>query len=202
MMEFIERSGPVIYAMALCSLGSTAVTIERFVALRRSRVLPRQIIDIVEAVQPGKDLSLAVEVCKKNPGVFSEVVLAGLQNADQRWEVMRDAVVDAGRSETPALERNLFWLQTSPLLGLLGTVFGMINMFASISLSGLGDPQILSHGLAEAMLATAEGLCIGIPTLVIYNFLSSRAERYIAEIESHANRMVSKLRPAQHESAQ
>ena len=76
MMEFIERSGPVIYAMALCSLGSTAVTIERFVALRRSRVLPRQIIDIVEAVQPGKDLSLAVEVCKKNPGVFSEVVLA------------------------------------------------------------------------------------------------------------------------------
>lgn len=206
MMEFIQRSGPVIYAMALCSLGSTAVTIERFVALRRSRVLPRQIVDIVEAVQPGKDLSLAVEVCKKNPGVFSEVVLAGLQNADQRWEVMRDAVVDAGRSETPALERNLFWLQTiaqaSPLLGLLGTVFGMINMFASISLSGLGDPQILSHGLAEAMLATAEGLCIGIPTLVIYNFLSSRAERYIAEIESHANRMVSKLRPAQHESAQ
>jgi biopolymer transport protein ExbB len=73
----------------------------------------------------------------------------------------------------------------------------MINMFASISLSGLGDPQILSHGLAEAMLATAEGLCIGIPTLVVYNYLTSRSEQYIAEIEAHANRMVSRLRPAQ-----
>ncbi|MGH7741506.1 MAG: MotA/TolQ/ExbB proton channel family protein, partial [Candidatus Eiseniibacteriota bacterium] len=86
MMEFIERSGPVIYAMALCSLGSTVVTIERFLALRRSRVLPRQIVDIVEAVQPGKDLSLAVDVCRKNPGVYSHVMRARLENANQTWE--------------------------------------------------------------------------------------------------------------------
>jgi biopolymer transport protein ExbB len=78
----------------------------------------------------------------------------------------------------------------------------MINMFASISLSGLGDPQLLSHGLAEAMLATAEGLCIGIPTLVVYNYLSSRSERFIAEIEAYASRMVSRLRPAGPEAVQ
>src|SRR5262249_59648483 len=121
MMEFIERSGPVIYARAVCSLGSTVVTIERFLALRRSRVLPRQIIDIVEAVQPGKDLSLAVDVCRKNPGVFSDVVLAGLENADQRWGVMRGAGIDAGRQETPPLERDLFWLSTiRPASSLLG----------------------------------------------------------------------------------
>jgi biopolymer transport protein ExbB len=112
---------------------------------------------------------------------------------------MRDAVIDAGRQETPAIERHLFWLQTvaqaSPLLGLLGTVFGMIHMFGSVSLQGLGDPQVLSHGISEAMLATAEGLCIGIPALVAYNYLTARAEQLIAEIEAHASRLVSRLRP-------
>jgi biopolymer transport protein ExbB len=198
-LDLIEKSGPVFYALAFCSLVATAVIIERLIALRRSRVLPRAIIDLVEAVQPGKDMSLPLEICRKNPGVFSDVMRAGLENADRDWEVMRDAVVDAGRSETPAIERNLFWLQTvaqaSPLLGLLGTVFGMIRMFASVSLQGLGDPQVLSHGISEAMLATAEGLCIGIPALVAYNYFSSQADRLIAEIETHAGRLVSRLRP-------
>ena len=200
MSDLIEKSGPVFYALAFCSLIATAVIIERLIALRRSRILPRQIIDLVEAVQPGKDLSIPLEICRRNPGVFSDVMRAGLENADREWEVMRDAVIDAGRSETPAIERNLFWLQTvaqaSPLLGLLGTVFGMIRMFSSVSLQGLGDPQVLSRGISEAMLATAEGLCIGIPALVAYNYFSSQAEHLIAEIEAHAGRLVSRLRPS------
>lgn len=199
MLDLIEKSGPVFYALAFCSLIATAVIIERTIALRRSRILPRQIIDLVEAVQPGKDLSLPLEICRRNPGVFSDVMRAGLENADQEWEVMRDAVIDAGRQETPTIERHLFWLQTvaqaSPLLGLLGTVFGMIRMFSSVSLQGLGDPQVLSRGISEAMLATAEGLCIGIPALVAYNYFTSQAERLIAEIEAHASRLVSRLRP-------
>ena len=201
MLDLIEKSGPVFYALAFCSLIATAVIIERSIALRRSRILPRQIIDLVEAVQPGKDLSLPLEICRRNPGVFSDVMRAGLENADREWEVMRDAVIDAGRQETPAIERHLFWLQTvaqaSPLLGLLGTVFGMIKMFSSVSLQGLGDPQVLSHGISEAMLATAEGLCIGIPALVAYNYLSSRADRLIIEVEGHASRMLTRLRPEQ-----
>lgn len=199
MLDLIEKSGPVFYALAFCSLIATAVIIERLISLRRSRVLPRAIIDIVEAVQPGKDLSLALEVCRKNPGVLSDVMRAGLENADREWEIMRDAVIDAGRQETPAIERNLFWLQTvaqaSPLLGLLGTVFGMIHMFGAVSLQGLGDPQVLSHGISEAMLATAEGLCIGVPALVAYNYLSSRADLLIAEVETQASRLVARLRP-------
>ena len=116
---------------------------------------------------------------------------------------MRDAVIDAGRQGTPAIERHLFWLQTvaqaSPLLGLLGTVFGMIQMFSAVSLAGLGDPQVLSKGISVAMLTTAEGLCIGIPTLVVYNYLASRSESLIAEIEASASRMVARLRPPQPE---
>jgi biopolymer transport protein ExbB len=205
MMALIEKSGPVFYPLAFCSLIAVAVTTERLLALRRSRILPRQIIDLIEAIEPGKDLSLAVEICRRNPGVLSDVMRAGLENSDQEWEVMRDAVIDAGREETPAIERNLFWLQTvaqaSPLLGLLGTVFGMIQMFSSVALAGLGDPQILSKGISVAMFTTAEGLCIGIPALVAYNYLTSRSERMIAEIEACASRMVTRLRRPQPEHA-
>ena len=152
MLDVIEKSGPVFYPLALCSLIATVIIIERLIALRRSLVLPRQIIDVVEAIQPGKDLHMAVEICRRNPGVLSDVIRAGLENADQQWELMRDAVIDAGRQQAPTIERNLFWLQTvaqaSPLLGLLGTVFGMIRMFSSVSLSGLGDPQVLSRGIS------------------------------------------------------
>ena len=205
MLDLIEKSGPVFYALAFCSLLATVVIIERLISLRRSRVLPRQIIDVVEAIQPGRDLSMALEICRKNPGVLSDVMRAGLENVDKPWEMMRDAVIDAGREETPKIERHLFWLQTvaqaSPLLGLLGTVFGMIRMFGAVSLSGLGDPQILSRGISEAMLATAEGLCIGIPALVAFNYLTSRAEQLIAEIEAQASRMVARLRPQPEEAS-
>jgi biopolymer transport protein ExbB len=112
---------------------------------------------------------------------------------------MRDAVLDAGRQETPTLERNLYWLQTvaqaGPLMGLLGTVFGMIKMFAATSLAGLGDPKTLAGGISMAMFTTAEGLSIGIPALFAYNYLSARSERYVLEIETYASRLVARLRP-------
>lgn len=201
MMDMIEKSGPVFFALALCSVVAMVVIIERLLSLRRSVVLPKQILDVVEYIGPGKDLAMAIDICKRNPGVLSNVLRAGLENADKPWEVMRDAVVDAGNQETPEIERNLFWLQTAaqagPLLGLLGTVFGMIRMFSSVSLAGLGDPQILSRGISEAMLTTAEGLSIGIPALIAYNYLSSRADRLIIEIEGQASRMLTRLRPEQ-----
>jgi biopolymer transport protein ExbB len=101
------------------------------------------------------------------------------------------------------LERNLYWLQTvaqgAPLLGLLGTVFGMIKMFAATSLAGLGDAKMLSEGISYAMFATAEGLCIGIPALFAYNYLAARADRHILEIETYASRLVARLRPGAQE---
>ena len=205
MLDLISKSGPVFYALALCSLITTVVTIERLIALRRGRVMPRHIVDVVESVQPGKDLSMAIEMCRRNPGVLADVVRAGLENADRPWDEMRDAVLDAGRQETPTLERNLYWLQTvaqgAPLLGLLGTVFGMIKMFAVTSLAGLGDAKTLSEGISEAMFATAEGLCIGVPALFAYNYLSARSERYILEIEAYASRLVARMRPGAVERA-
>jgi biopolymer transport protein ExbB len=200
MLDWIKESGPIFYPLALSSLIATVVTIERLMALRRARVMPQHIVDVLESIQPGKDLGMAIEMCKRNPGVLADIMRAGLENADRPWEEMRDAVLDAGRQETPTLDRNLYWLQSvaqaAPLMGLLGTVFGMIQMFAATSLAGLGDPRTLAGGISMAMFTTAEGLCIGIPALFAYNYLTARSERYILEIEAYASRLVARLRPA------
>ena len=200
MVEFLQSAGPVMYPLALCSFLATTIPIERVLALRRSRVLPREIVEVVESVRPGRDLSLAIDVCRRNPGVFSDIMCVGLTQADQPWEVVRDAVLDAGRQETSVLERHLVWLQTiaqaAPLLGLLGTVLGMIKVFAAITISGLGDPQALSGGISEAMVTTAVGLAVGIPTLVAYNLLAAKSESLVTEIEAHASRLVARLRPS------
>jgi biopolymer transport protein ExbB len=199
MVEFLQKTGPLLYPLALCSLVACTITIERLIALRRSRVFPKEIVEVVEAVVPNRDLQMAIDICRRNPGVFSDVMRAGLEHATERWDVMRDALLDAGRQRAPLLERNLVWLQTiaqaAPLIGLLGTVLGMIKMFASISLSGLGDPNALSEGISEAMFTTAIGLAIGIPTLVAYNLLASRSETLVAEIEGYATDLISSFRP-------
>ncbi len=198
MLQTLINAGPVMIPLALCSLLAGTITLERIFALRRSKVLPKEIVEVVESVRPGKDLSVAIEICRRNPGVFSHIMRVGLQRATEPWQEMRDAVIDAGRQETPLLERNLVWLETiaqvAPLLGLLGTVLGMIKVFAAISVAGLGDPQALSEGISEAMITTAVGLAIGIPTLVAYNLIASRADGLITEIEAYASRLVTRLR--------
>ena len=201
MTEFFTDAGPLIYPLGLCSLLAATITIERLYALRRRRVLPREIIEVVESVQPGRDFGVAIEVCRRNPGVFSNIMRKGLELAGEPWEVMRDAVLDTGRQETAILERHLVWLQTvaqaAPLLGLLGTVLGMIKVFAAISISGLGNPQALSQGISEAMITTAVGLAIGIPTLVAYNLLTSKSEELITEIEAYSSGLVGRMRHSQ-----
>ena len=198
MLDILAKTGILVYPLGICSLLAATITVERVWALRRSRVLPREILEVVGAAEPGRDLSLAIEVCRRNPGVFADVMRAGLEQADQPWEQMRDALLDTGRQRTPVLERYLVWLSTiaqaAPLLGLLGTVLGMIRMFAAMSVSGLGDPNALSGGISEAMFTTAIGLVIGIPTLVAHNLIAARAEALIAEIEAQATQLLRRLR--------
>jgi biopolymer transport protein ExbB len=127
-LDLIEKSGPVFYALAFCSLIATAVIIERWIALRRSRVLPRQIIDVVEAVQPGKDLSVPLEVL---PQESRRVLRRDAGGTRERGPGLGGHARRGDRRGSPGDTRDradLFWLQTvaqaSPLLGLLGTVFG------------------------------------------------------------------------------
>lgn len=198
-MEKLLDGGLMMIPLAVCSVVAAVVAFERMLALRRSKVVPSKIAEVAELARPGRDLSVSIEVCERNPGVFANILRVGLESARLPWDQAREAVLEAGRQETPNLERNLVWLETvagvAPLLGLLGTVLGMIKTFAAIAAVGLGDPQVLSSGISEAMITTATGLGIGIPALIFHNLLSARAENLVLEIEQRVSRMLAGWKP-------
>jgi biopolymer transport protein ExbB len=198
MWHWIVAGRTMMIPLGLASLVAVAVVIERLIVLRRGRVIVPEIAAAVDTLDSGRDLSVAYALCKGRPGPFANIVRAGLDHADSDWTVIRDVLQDAGRHEATLLARRLGVLETvaaaSPLMGLLGTVMGMIRIFAAVSNAGIGDPQALSGGISEAMVTTATGLFIGIPALVAYNWLNSRADGLIFELETYASRLLDSLR--------
>lgn len=198
MWQWILAGRSMMIPIGLASLVGLAVIIERLLVLRRGRIIVPEIAAAVDTLDSGRDLSVAYALCQGRPGPFANIVKAGLDHADSDWTVIRDVLQEAGRREATLLTRRLGVLETvaavSPLLGLLGTVLGMIRIFAAVSNAGIGDPEALSGGISEAMVTTAAGLFIGIPALVAYNWLNARADRLIFELETYASRLLDSLR--------
>lgn len=198
MWDLILAGRYMMIPIALCSLVGLAVFLERLLMLRPSRIVVPEIVSAVETLPRASDFSVAYAVCERHPGPFANLVRSGLDNADNAWEIIRDVLQEAGRQEGVRLLRNLRVLETiaavAPLLGLLGTVVGMIRVFAGISQIGLGDPEVLSSGISEAMVTTAAGLMVGIPALVAHNWLDGRAQGIVFELEVYATRVLDTLR--------
>jgi biopolymer transport protein ExbB len=201
MWEMILAGRYMMIPITLASLVGMAVLIERIFVLRQGKVIVPEIAEAVMTLSASKDLSVAYAICDRRPGPFANIVRAGLDHADNDWTVIRDVLEEAGRQESTRLTRRLGVLETvaavSPLLGLLGTVLGMIRVFATISLAGLGNPETLSSGISEAMVTTAAGLIIGIPALVAYNWLNGRADRIIFDLEFYSSKVLDTLRRRQ-----
>lgn len=198
MWEMILAGRYMMIPIALCSLLGVAVFLERFIVLRRRRIVTPEIVSAVKTLRQASDFSVAYAVCDQHPGPFANVVRAGLDHADAEWDITRDVLQEVGRQEAVRLTRNLRVLETiaavAPLLGLLGTVVGMIRVFASVSQAGLGNPEVLSGGISEAMITTAAGLIVGIPALVAHNWLEGRAHAIIFDIEVYATQVMDTLR--------
>jgi biopolymer transport protein ExbB len=198
MWEMILAGRYMMIPIGLASLVGLAVMLERLYVLRRSRVVVPEIAEAVETLSASDDLKVAYAICERRPGPFANIVRAGLDHADNDWVIIRDVLQETGRQEATRLTRRLGVLETvaaaSPLLGLLGTVLGMIRVFATISAAGLGNPETLSSGISEAMVTTAAGFIIGIPALVIHNWLSGRADRIIFELEYYSSKVLDTLR--------
>ena len=205
MWEMILAGRYMMIPITLASLVGMAVLIERIFVLRQGRIIVPEIAEAVMTLSASQDLSVAYAICERKPGPFANVVRAGLDHADNDWTVIRDVLEEAGRQEATILSRRLGVLETvaavSPLLGLLGTVLGMIRVFATISLAGLGNPETLSSGISEAMVTTAAGLIIGIPALVAYNWLNGRADRIIFDLEFYSSKVLDTLRRRQLKSS-
>ena len=200
-VELFRAGGPVMYPLAACSIAAVAIVIERAVNLRAARVLDPKIVERVTGLVEGGRPDKAIEVCRQNPGIFTDLVLAGLEQARKGEAAAKEAVEDTGRQETARLTRYLGLLGTivgiSPLLGLLGTVTGMIDVFGMIAQVGTGQAAQLSSGISEALITTAAGLFIAIPSLLAYNVYSERAERIIYDIERETLRVLRGLYPTE-----
>jgi len=201
MWEMIVAGRYMMIPIAIASFVGLAVIIERLMVLQRRRIVSPEIAEAVETLSASPNLSVAYAICKRKPGPFANILMTGLDHADNDWTIIRDVLEEAGRQEAIRLTRRLGVLETvaavSPLLGLLGTVIGMIRVFSSVSQSGLGDPEVLSSGISEAMVTTAAGLIIGIPALVAYNWLNGRADRIIFDLEFYSSKILDTLRRRQ-----
>lgn len=198
MWELIRSGNIMMIPLGLCSLIAVAVVVERLFALRYRRVIVPEVVGAVETLGAGTDFSVARAILDRNRGPFANIIAAGLDHADDDWQIVRDALQEAGRQEAVRVNRHLNILEAiaavAPLLGLLGTVTGMIRVFASISAQGLGNPEHLSGGISEAMITTAAGLIIGIPTLAAHYWLQGRADRIVFGLEQYASQVLDTLR--------
>ena len=194
---FLERGGPIMVPLILCSIIVLAIVIERAFSLRKKKVLVPEIISVIETIKKPEDIHLAISICQKNEGAFANIVQLGLENKDLPNDELKELIADQGRQEARSFEKGLGVIETiagiAPLLGLLGTVTGMIKVFTVISEQGLGQTQALSGGISEALITTVVGLSIGIPSLVLYNYFTEKAENLIMDIEKFTSKLLRKL---------
>lgn len=197
MLELFNQGGILMYPLAVCSILALAIILERMVNLRRVKIIRPEIINVIDNIKGSEDLGLAYSICEKNPGPFSQIVLTALEMKDLPKEEIKEAIADSGRQQTRQLERGLTILETiaaiSPLLGILGTVLGMIQVFRDITQFGIGQATALASGIQVALITTAAGLIISIPAIVAYNYYANRVDGYVLELEYWASVLMNKL---------
>ncbi len=194
MVDLIIKGGIFMYPIIFCSIVALAVFLERLWVLRREHIIPDKFIHQVEELLKKQKISEATYLCQSDISSIAKIFLAGLKNSQKGMWLVKEAIEERGSREATILEKNVGILSTianlTPLLGLLGTVSGMIKTFNVISLQGAGNPAPLAAGIAEALITTATGLSIAIPTLVCHRFLRDKASNLIFEMEEDSIRLV------------
>jgi biopolymer transport protein ExbB len=197
MLEIVRAGGWLMVPIIVCSVIAVAIVLERLWTLQRTRVLPKDIAsEVWEWVKHNQLDPKHIQTLQES-SPLGEVLAAGLANRHQPREVLKEAIEDAGRHAVHGLERYLSPLGTiaaiSPLLGLLGTVGGMIRAFTAITTQGVGNPTVLAGGISQALVTTAAGLAVAIPSLIAYRYLRNRVDGLVVLIEKESIRFVDVL---------
>ena len=183
-----------MYPIIACSVIALAVFFERLWVLRRIYVIPKKFIHSVEEMLKKNKISEALFLCQSNNSSIARIFQAGLKNAGKGMWFIKESIEERGGREAIILEKHIGILSTiahlTPLLGLLGTVSGLIKTFNVLSIQGPGDAASLAGGIAEALITTAAGLTIAIPTLVGYRFLKDRVDSMIFAMEDRSLKLV------------
>lgn len=190
MFELFRAGGPLMWIILLCSLLALTIIFERLLTLRRSMVAPSSLGEQVnEIVRAGSVTVDKVDVIRDH-SPLGRVYAAGLANMQHGPDAMKESIEEAGKGVVHRMGRYLNTLGTiasiTPLIGLLGTVIGMIKVFTAITAVGVGDPTVLSGGISEALITTAAGLSVGIPCLMFYRYFRSRILELTVVLEEHA----------------
>ena len=193
MFAIIQAAGWPIWFLLFASVVAVALIIERSISLRASRIIPPTLLDQVVSVYRRQGLSPEVIERLSRDSPLGAVLAAGLRNLKSSRYVMKEAIEEAGRSVAHDLERFLTTLGTiataAPLLGLFGTVIGMIEIFGSQSPTGT-NPQQLAHGISIALYNTAFGIGIAIPALIFYRHFKNKVDTFVVEMEQRAGKLV------------
>ena len=210
MFDIIKAAGWPIWPLIAASVIAVALIIERAVSLRESKIVPPTLLDQVINVHARQGITPDVIEKLAQDSPLGEVLAAGLRNEKSPRHVMKEAIEEAGRSVAHNLERFLTTLGTiataSPLLGLFGTVIGMIEIFGSQAPGGT-NPQQLAHGISIALYNTAAGIAISIPSLIFYRHFKNKVDGYVVQMEQASSKLIDivhgeregyQARPAQH----
>ena len=194
MFELIRAGGFLMWPILACSIVSMAIIAERFWSLRESKIAPTNLVANVWQWHKSDQLDAKRIQALRTNSPLGMILAAGLLNRKHSREIMKESIEEVGRLVAHNLERFLNTLGTissiTPLLGLLGTVIGMIKVFTVITSQGIGDPSVLSEGISEALLTTAAGLSVAIPSLMFYRYFRGKVDDLVVTMEQEALKMV------------
>ena len=212
MLEIVQAGGWLMLPIIACSIVAAAILLERLWTLQPKRVLPKNLTAQVRewAAEDQLDPKHLQQLHQSSP--LGQILAAGLVNRRAGRDVVKESIEDSGRHVVHELERYLNSLGTiaaiSPLMGLLGTVIGMIKVFAAIMSSGVGNPGVLAGGISEALITTAAGLSVAIPSLIAYRYLRGRVDGLVVQMEKETMKFMeslqassSDIQPVKHESS-
>ncbi len=194
MFELIKSGGWAMWPIILCSIAALAIIGERLWSLQKKHISPPNLLLQVQQWLERNELDEARLTLLRESSPLGRVLAAGLVNRRHSREIIKESIENAGRHAVPELERYLRTLGTiaaiSPFLGLLGTVLGMIQMFSGIGTHGVGDPSIVANGISMALIATASGLTVAIPSLMFYRYFRGRVNDLLIDMEQEAIKLV------------
>lgn len=197
MFELLKAGGWVIIPLIILSVIAMAIIAERFWTLRESRVTPKNLVQQVWTWVKQNDIDKNKLVTLKKSSPLGEILAVGLLNHRHGRDTMKESIEEAGRQVVLELEKFMTLLGSiaavSPLLGLLGTVIGMIKVFTVITVQGVGNATSLADGISEALITTAVGLAVAIPTLFFHRYFTRRVDELVISMEQEALKMVEVL---------
>ena len=197
MVEIVKSGGYLMAPIILCAILAMGIVLERFWTLRQKRVIPQDLTSQVWSWVKNDQLDQRQIQTLYQGSPLGQILAAGLINRNRARAVLKDSIEDTGRHVVHELERYLETLGTvaavTPLLGLLGTVIGMVKVFTAITTHGVGNPTVLAGGIAEALITTAAGLTVAIPALIAYRYYRTRVDKLVVDMEKEAIKLVEAL---------